>query len=131
MSKGMVAILVSVWFTVAGAGIGLASLINTTMARLDDRITRLDDRITRLDGRITKLAEGQAELRERITQLDDQIARLHDRIIMLAEGQSELRERITRVETILGEVRTLAAVEGAGAGLGPAVPDDEAPRSFP
>ena len=103
MSKGTIAILVSVWFTVAGTGIALAALIDAGTARLDDRITRLDDRITRLDGRITELAEDQAEI----------------------------RERLTRVETILGDVRTLAAVQNAGSGIGPAAPESEAPRSLP
>ena len=86
MSKGAVALLVSVWFTVAGTGIGLAALINTTTARLDDRITKL------------------------------------------AEGQVEFRERITRVETVLGEVRTLAA---AGSGLDPAFMGNTALRPGP
>ena len=69
MKKGAVAVLVSVWVSVAGTGIGLAALINVSTGRLDSRISEL------------------------------------------AEGQAELRERITRVETILGEVRTLAAVQ--------------------
>ena len=103
MSKGTIAILVSVWFTVAGTGIALAALINASTERLDDRITRLDGRITRLDDRITDLAEDQAEI----------------------------RERLTRVETILGDVRMLAAVRSTGSGLGPAAPESEAPRSLP
>ena len=104
MSKGTIAILVSVWFTVAGTGIALAALINASTARLDDRITRLDDRITRLDGRITELAEDQAEI----------------------------RERLTRVETILGDVRMLAALRSTGSGPpGPAASESEGPRSLP
>ena len=110
MSKGTIAILVSVWFTVAGNGIALAALIDAGTARLDDRITRLDARITRLDDRIT---------------------RLDGRITELAEDQAEIRERLTRVETILGDVRTLAAVRNAGSGIGPAAPESEAPRSLP
>ena len=104
MSKGTIAILVSVWFTVAGTGIALAALINASTARLDDRITRLDDRITRLDDRITELAEDQAEI----------------------------RERLTRVETILGDVRMLAALRSTGSGPpGPAASESEGPRSLP
>ena len=97
MSKGTVAILVSVWFTVAGTGIALAALINAGTARLDDRITRLDDRITEL-----------------------------------AENQAEIRERLTRVETILGDVRMLAALRSTGSGRpGPAASESEGPRSLP
>ena len=104
MSKGTIAILVSVWFTVAGTGIALAALINASTARLDDRITRLDGRITRLDDRITELAEDQAEI----------------------------RERLTRVETILGDVRMLAALRSTGSGPpGPAASESEGPRSLP
>lgn len=111
MSKGTIAILVSVWFTVAGTGIALAALINASTARLDDRITRLDDRITRLDDRIT---------------------RLDDRITELAEDQAEIRERLTRVETILGDVRMLAALRSTGSGPpGPAASESEGPRSLP
>ena len=80
MKNGAIAILVSVWVSVAGVGLGLASLINVSTGRLDVRISNLD---TRLSSRISELAEGQAEL----------------------------RERMTRVETILGEVRTLAALQ--------------------
>lgn len=98
MSKGTIAVPVSVWFTVAGTGIGLAALTNSATARLDARITRIDDRIV-------SLAEGRAELRE--------------------------RKRITRIETVLGEVRTLAAVEGPGAGPGLAAQEDGTPLSFP
>ena len=97
MSKGTIAILVSVWFTVAGTGIALAALINASTARLDDRITRLDDRITEL-----------------------------------AEDQAEIRERLTRVETILGDVRMLAALRSTGSGPpGPAASESEGPRSLP
>ena len=96
MSKGTIAILVSVWFTVAGTGIALAALINASTARLDDRITRLD-------GRITELAEDQAEI----------------------------RERLARVETILGDVRMLAAVRSTGSGPGPPASESEGPRSLP
>ena len=96
MSKGTIAILVSVWFTVAGTGIALAALINASTARLDDRITRLDDRITEL-----------------------------------AEDQAEIRERLTRVETILGDVRMLAAVRSPGSGPGPPASESEGSRSLP
>ena len=86
MKKGAIAVLVSVWVSVAGTGIGLAALINVSTGRLDSRISELD---TRLSSRISDLAEGQAEL----------------------------RERMTRVETILGEVRTLAAVQAPDDGV--------------
>lgn len=103
MSKGTIAILVSVWFTVAGTGIALAALINAGTARLDDRITRLDGRITRLDGRITELAEDQAEI----------------------------RKRLARVETILGDVRMLAALRSTGSGPCSPASESEGSRSLP
>ena len=91
MKKGTVAIIVSVWVSVLGTGVGLAALVNTSIGRLDTRISEVD-----------------ARLSEQISELD---ARLLGQISDLAKGQTELRERMTRVETILGEVRALAAVQ--------------------
>ena len=67
MKKGALAILVSVWISVAGTGIGLAALINASTGRLDTRISEVD---VRLSGQIAELAKGQAELRERMTRVE-------------------------------------------------------------
>ena len=67
MKKGALAILVSVWISVAGTGIGLAALINASTGRLDTRISEVD---ARLSGQIAELAKGQAELRERMTRVE-------------------------------------------------------------
>lgn len=56
MKKGTIAVIVSVWVSVAGTGIGLAALINVSTGRLDTRIS--------------DLAKGQAELRERMTRVE-------------------------------------------------------------
>lgn len=106
MKKGAIVVLVSVWVSVAGTGIGLAALINVSTGRLDTRIS--------------ELAKGQADLRERITRLEtipEQIAELYAQNAELARGQADLRERTTRVETILGEVRDLAAVQESDSGV--------------
>ncbi len=67
MKKGTIAVLVSVWLSVAGTGIGLAALITTGTGRLDTRISELD---ARLSGQISELAKGQAELRERMIRVE-------------------------------------------------------------
>ena len=86
MKKGTVAVIVSVWVSVLGTGVGLAALVNTSIGRLDTRISEVDDR---LSGQISELAKGQ----------------------------TELRERMARVETILGEVRALAAAQEPRSGV--------------
>ena len=99
MKKGTVAIIVSVWVSVVGTGVGLAALINTSTGRLDARISEVDARL--------------------LGQISDVDARLSGQILDLAKGQAELRERMTRVETILGEVLALASVQNPQGGAPP------------
>ena len=42
-----------------------------------------------------------------------------------------MTSRTERVETVLGEVRTLAALRSTGSGLGPAASEGEGSRSLP
>ena len=117
MSKGAIAVLVSVWVSVAGTGIGLAALISVSTGRLDTQISQAD---ARLSGQIAELAKGQTDLRERMAKVEaipGQIAELTSQIAGLGKGQAELRTRMTRVETILGEVRDLAAVQEPEGGM--------------
>ena len=86
MELGTTAVLISAWSTVAGLGIGLA-----TLACID--------------------TEGPD------TQPVEPDARLSEQFSMLARGQVDLRERMTRAETILGELRTLTALQVPDGGV--------------
>ena len=102
MRKGAIAVLVSVWVSVAGTGIGLAALISASTGRLDTQISQVD---ARLSGQIAELAKGQTDLRKRMAKVEakveaipGQIAELTSQIAELGKGQTDLRERMAKVE---------------------------------
>ena len=109
MRKGAIAVLVSVWVSVAGTGIGLAALISASTGRLDTQISQVD---ARLSGQIAELAKGQTGLRERMAKVEaipGQIAELSSQIAELAKGQADLRERMAKVEAIPGQIAELSS----------------------